>query len=278
MKPFEISPHKISLFRKCAKRYYFEYLDPEIAKIKKQLKKKRPPLETGNFVHDVLTLFFKEPLGRRNAKTMAEILKRVWDGPRGKEYGFRTVEEERRYYQEALAMLKWFVENENLNPSIFALPISPPGRSFDDYLKISFADGLELGGKIDRLDLAEDDRLEVIDYKTGKPDDNFLQLLTYVFLAEGIYGKEVFQAKNIYLKFGNQREIIPEPALREKAREEIIKTAEEIGAENAWKPQVSRLCAYCDYLDFCPAKEEIKKLLGGRFPDEEMAGNQLFEV
>jgi len=274
MKPREISPAKINFFKKCKRLYYFEYLDPQIAPIKKQIKKKRPAMEMGNFIHDALTLFFKEPLGKRTANTMTEILKKLWDGPRGKEYGFKTIEEEREYYQQALAMLKWFVENENLNPPIFALPISPPGKSFDDYLKIPFADDLELGGKIDRIDLAEDGRLEIIDYKTGKPEDNSLQLLTYVFLAEGLYGKEVAKVSNFYLKFHNKKEIVPEESIRQKTRSEIIEAADQIGAEEMWTPNVSRLCAYCDYLNYCPAKEEIKKLLGDKFPDSDRDFNQ----
>ncbi|MFH1451036.1 MAG: PD-(D/E)XK nuclease family protein [bacterium] len=276
MKISEISPHKITLFRQCRQKFYFEYLDPEIAKIKKLLKKKRPPLEMGNLVHDSLTLFFKEPLGKRTSYTMAEILKKLWNGPRGKECGFKSIEDERRYYQDALSMLKWFVENENINPSIFVLPISPPGRSFDDYLTIPFADGLKIGGKIDRVDSAEDGSLEIVDYKTGQPADNFIQLLTYVFLAEHLYGKEVSKASNLYLKSQVWQDVIPEKTLRQKAKDEILEGAEQMNKEEKWSPNVSVLCAYCDYLEYCPAKEEIKKLLGNKFPEpDEGLENQL---
>jgi len=261
MKPKELSPHKIDLFKKCKRWYYFEYLDPEISKIKKQIKKKRPPVEMGNFVHDALTLFFKEPPEKRNWETMAEILKNIWNGPRGKEYGFNSLEEEREYYRGASSMLKWFIENENLKPFIFALPISPPGRSYDDYLKIPFADELELGGKIDRIDLAEDGSLEIIDYKTGKPGNNFLQLLIYVFLAEGLYGKKVSKAMNLYLKTGKKEVTVPEEGIRERARIDILRLAEEIEKEDEWPPKISKLCAFCDYLDYCPAKEEARKFV-----------------
>lgn len=262
MKPKEVSPHKLSLFRKCRKLYYFEYLDPEIAKIKDQIKKKRPPLEMGNFVHDSLTLFFKEPLERRSWETMSEILKNLWSGPRGKEYGFLSIEDERAYYYEALSMLKWFVKNENLNPNIYALPISPPGKSYDDYLKVPFAEEFDLGGKIDRIDLLEDGTLEIIDYKTGKPEDNFLQLLIYVFLAEGLFGKKVSKARNLYLKSGTEGIIVPDEGIKQRAKNDILQIVETIGLEELWDPNISKLCAFCDYLDYCPAKEEIKKFLG----------------
>jgi len=262
MKPKEVSPHKLSMFKHCPKQYHFEYLDPEMAKIKKIIKKKRAPVEMGNFIHDTLTLFFKEPLKNRNWKTMVSILKGQWKGPRGKTYGFKTVEEERDYYEQALKMLSWFIKNENTNPNIFSLPFSPPGNSFDDYIKIPFADDLELGGKIDRLDMAPDGTLEVIDYKTGKPEKNFLQLLTYVFLAEKIYGKPVSKAENIYLKSMNHDAITPTDDLKKQARLEITETVDKIGKETVWTPFVSKLCLYCDYLDYCPAKSEVVKNYG----------------
>jgi len=261
MKTLEISPSKLNLFTQCAKHYYFEYLDPELVPRKKEIKKKRPALEMGNFVHDTLTLFFKKPAQERDWKTMIEILKDVWQGPRGKVGGFNSIEEERGCYQEALAMLKWFFKNENLNPSIFALPVSPPGKSFDDYKKIPFAKNLELGGKIDRVDITSEGALEIIDYKTGKEKDNALQLMIYVFLAEGLFNKLVNKASYLYLKSGNWSPVVPDESLRKQTRKEILETADKINTETEWSPNISKLCAYCDYIDFCPAKEEVIKFI-----------------
>ncbi len=250
-----LSPSKINIYLNCKKQYYFEYLDPEIAKIKKQLKKKKPEMELGSFIHDSLTLFFKEPIEKRNWANMAEILKQVWQGPRGESYGFKTIEQERDFYNQALKMLKWFIKNENIKPDIFALPVSPPGKSFDDYITISFDTDLDLGGKIDRIDKLPNGNLEIIDYKTGKEKDDNLQLLIYVFLAEKIFEKRVEKVKYIYLKTGNCPSITPEIIDKEKAKEKIITIANEIKIEKDWQPNVSRLCDYCDYIAFCPAKK-----------------------
>ena len=259
MKPREVSPSKLNLFLQCPKQYYFEYLDLEIRLIKKQIKKKRPALEMGNCVHDSLVLFFKMPLKDRTWQTMSAILKKVWQGPRGKLWGFNSVEEERKCYQEAMDMLKWFVKNENLNPSIFALPVSPPGKSFDDYKKISFTEDLELGGKIDRVDITPEGSLEIIDYKTGKEKNGTLQLMAYVFLAEGLFDKPVGKASYLYLKSGHWEPVIPDESLRQQTRKEILEIVDRIGMETEWNPNISKLCAYCDYIDFCPVKEEVKK-------------------
>lgn len=251
-----LSPSKISIFLNCHKQYYFEYLDPEIALIKKQLKKKRPEMEMGSFIHSSLTLFFKNPSEQRNWANMAEILKQVWQGPRGETFGFKTIEQERDFYSQALKMLQWFVRNENLKPDIFALPVAPPGKSFDDYITIPFGENLDLGGKIDRIDKLANGNLEIIDYKTGREKDDNLQLLIYVFLAEKIFEKRVEKVKYIYLKSGNIPTITPEITDKEKAKEKIHDIASRIQTEKDWQPNVSRLCDYCDYIAFCPAKKQ----------------------
>jgi len=261
MKPREVSPYKLNLFLKCARQYYFEYLDPQISLIKKQIKKKRPELEMGNCVHDSLTLFFKKPFKERTWQTMSTIFKNVWKGPNEKLWGFNSIEEERQCYRKALAMLKRFFKNENLNPSLFALPISPPGKSFDDYKKIFFTEDFELGGKIDRIDITPEGSLEIIDYKTGKEKNGALQLIAYVFLAEGLFDKPVGKASYLYLKSGKWESVIPDESLRQQMRKEILEIVDKIGMETEWNPNISKLCAYCDYIDFCPAKEEVKKFI-----------------
>lgn len=262
MRPKQVSPSKLDIFLQCAKKYHFEYIDPEMAKIKKQIKKKRPVLEMGTFVHDSLTLFFRLPVEQRTATEMANILKSVWAGPRGEKFGFKSIEEERDYYQQSLEMLNWFVKNEDIQPNIFNLPVSPPGNSFDDYKTVKFTDNLEIGGKLDRVDKVDDGTLEIIDYKTGKEKGDNLQLVIYTFLVEGLYDKKVSRATYIYLKSGRRVSVEPGEDLRAETRRHIIDTVDKIAETKEFKPNISRLCAYCDYLPFCPAKEEIKETLG----------------
>ncbi len=262
MRPDIVSPSKLDIFTQCSKKYHFEYLDPEMAKIKKQIKKKRPVLEMGSLIHDALTVFFKLPYKQRTGKALEKILKNLWQGPRGEKFGFKSIEEERDFYGQSLEMLKWFVENEDINPKIFNLPVSPPGKSFDDYKKVTFGDKLKIGGKLDRVDTLPEGDLEVIDYKTGKEKDNNFQLLFYVFLVEKLFNKKVAKATYIYLKSGRRQSVVPTKELREQTKKYILDTVEQIANEKKWEPNISKLCGYCDYLPYCPAKQEIKETFG----------------
>ena len=66
--------------------------------------------------------------------------------------------------------------------------------------------------------------------------------------------------------------IIPTDNLKKQARSEIIETVNKIGEETAWAPFVSKLCLYCDYLDYCPAKPEVVKNYGERVNEIEKDG------
>ena len=60
------SVSKLELFEKCKKHYYFNYLDPEIAPIKKQFLKPRDYKTKGSAVHGAITLYYHLPKEKRN--------------------------------------------------------------------------------------------------------------------------------------------------------------------------------------------------------------------
>ena len=103
--------------------------------------------------------------------------------------------------------------------------------------------------------------ITLVDYKTGKEKNGTLQLMAYVFLAEGLFNKPVNKASYLYLKSGNWKPVIPDEFLRRRTREEILEIVDRIGMEAEWNPNISKLCAYCDYIDFCPDKEEVRKFI-----------------
>jgi RecB family exonuclease len=118
-----------------------------------------------------------------------------------------------------------------------------------------------LGGKIDRIDITPEGSLEIIDYKTGKEKEGVLQLMAYVFLTEGLFNKPVNKASYLYLKSHNWQSVVPDETLREQTRKEILEIVDKITAETEWKSNISKLCIYCDYIDFCPEKEKVREFI-----------------
>jgi RecB family exonuclease len=265
------SPYSIGLYVKCPKQYYFEYLDnyTSVYPHKKQLKQiqveagKRRELIFGELLHIVLNIFLHQPEAERNEKKLMSLLKENWAGPRGKEGGFPDLEEEREWYRDALKILKEFAKNQPLDPDIAYLPeIEKEGEFVDaNFLKVPLQPGTIIAGKIDRMD-KEKDGYHLIDYKSGRSekDDDF-QLMAYSILAKESLGMPPTKASYLYLRSGNVKSFDPNAEAIERAKERVLKIAGQMKNEEEFSPRPTKMCYYCNYLEFCPAKEEAKKLI-----------------
>ncbi|KKS98216.1 MAG: ATP-dependent DNA helicase PcrA, DNA helicase II / ATP-dependent DNA helicase PcrA [Candidatus Gottesmanbacteria bacterium GW2011_GWA2_43_14] len=127
--------------------------------------------------------------------------------------------------------------------------------------RIKLTPGLKLGGKIDRVDMLTDGRLEIIDYKTGKkPGEkeikNNLQMTVYALAAEdsGIYNKKPEQVvlSFYFLATGDKMSTSRTKADLEKAGEKIIATAKDIDG-SLFEAKVGPWCTFCDFKMICEA-------------------------
>ena len=266
------SPYSIGLYVKCAKQYYFEYLDnytsvyPNKQKIKRiQVEAgKRRELVFGELLHIVLNLFFHLTEEERSEKKLLALLKEVWHGPRGKKGGFPELKDEREWYQEALDILKKFSQTQDLSPTIAYLPeIEKEGEFVDaNFLKVPLQTDIILAGKIDRIDKDSPAGYHLIDHKTGKSErDDEFQLMVYSILAEGALGKPPTKASYLYLRSGNLKSFQPNKEAKADAKARVLKIAEQIKNDKEFPPHPTRICYYCNYVEFCPAKKEVKKLI-----------------
>lgn len=257
-KPFKASNYKLKMYERCPRLYFFEYLDEDIAPIKKQIKQKRPPLEVGNLVHDILFKYYKVPQAQRSAATLLGQLKSAWPRPFGSDWGFANLEEERMWYQDTVAMLKMFYEKQQNDEHLFYVP-DPYSRELT--IDIPLEQGLMLTGRVDRID-EEGDALHVVDYKTGKSeDDDEFQVMTYVLLAKQKFGREVTKASYFYLRTGQMKTFTPSYGAEQVTAERIRRLVETIKLDTQYVAKPSRLCQYCDFLEYCPAKKEVMELL-----------------
>lgn len=274
------SPSSIKLYLNCPRRYYFEYLDNYTSayKNKQKIKQirveagKRKELIFGGILHNILNCFLHLPEDERTKAKLLTFLKEIWTkekGAREKEGGFPDIEEERKWYRQALDILERFHQTQDIFPAIAYLPeIENEGEFVSaNFLKVPLRQASPnepeaiLGGKIDRIDKGKDG-YHLIDYKTGRSerDDDF-QLMAYTILAKEALGMSPTKASYLYLRSGNLKSFDPDKKAIERTKIKVLEIAEQIQKEEEFSPHPTKMCYYCDYLEFCSAKEEAKKII-----------------
>src|SRR5690606_22864712 len=134
--------------------------------------------------------------------------------------GFTSVEQEREHYAQAQSMLKNFLTADR-QQQLIAYTGDP--TNMEAMLQTVIRPDLVLFGRVDRID-QEADGLHVIDYKTGQEQQDELQLLVYVLLAEAALQQPVHRVSYFYLKSGNLASTMPDQALRREVMGRIDQT------------------------------------------------------
>lgn len=248
---------KLGRFEKCPLDYYFFYLDPKW----KGYQKPRDYKTKGIAVHGALTLFYHLPVQERNFQSLKDCLGQAWFSeidltkkpPLGKIGGFNTIGDERRAYLESLKMLKNFFDLKEINPSLFYIPTRDIRDSFEDYESmIQPVDSDDfISGKFDRIDKLEDGTLRIVDFKTGKKNQNRFQLDFYRVLAELNFKIPVSVVSFYYLAKGEIVDFSVSNINLQEIKEKIFKKLKKIKSTKEFSPKPSRLCHYCDFKEIC---------------------------
>jgi putative RecB family exonuclease len=258
---------KLNLFDNCKKQYYFNYLDPEIAPRKKEFIKPRDYKTKGQAVHGAITLFYHLPDKERTLENLKKCLEQAWFSelnsdlkpPLGLLGGFKDIEHEREAYRESLIMLKNFFELKDDKPSLFLIPSKNIKDSFDDYKDMikPIGDKISISGKFDQIDKLENNNLRIIDFKTGKNNQNIFQLEFYKLLAELNFNSKVETVSFYYLGNKKIKNYNAFNIDNEKVREEILEKVETIKNTKKFPPNPTRLCSHCDFQEICPVFKKV---------------------
>jgi putative RecB family exonuclease len=156
------------------------------------------------------------------------------------------------WYAEATALIeRWFTLED-------PRALEPAEREL--YVEADF-DGLTLRGYVDRLDIAPNGAMRVVDYKTGRsPSELFegkalFQMKFYALVLWRLRGEVPRMLQLVYLGNGETVRYSPDEAdLRATERKlralwAAIQRAAETGD---WRPRTSRLCDWCDHRALCP--------------------------
>jgi len=133
--------------------------------------------------------------------------------------------------------------------------------SLEKFFKIKINSELSLTGKIDRVDQLPNNKIEIIDYKTGKkPNDKQLkknlQLSVYALAANdpGLFRKRLSDIRCTFYFFQDMEKVSSEKNQEdlEKVKEEVLKIAAEI-KKNKFLPNVGPWCDFCPFRINCEA-------------------------
>ncbi len=272
------SPSKLAMYGQCPKEYEFNYVDPIQSKMKNRLKNMPeniwPFYTLGKAVHNAITMFYYLPKGERTLKKLKENLMFTWRSevmwnkkpPLGKWGGFMTLEEEREYYRQGLSMLETFFSMAPAGSEFEFLPTQNFRRSIEDYEKLItyLTDDFDISGKFDLVTRNPDGSLNIIDFKTGKKDQpEDLQMTFYRVLAELRFKKPVKNLMLYLLRFGKIIELNNEGTSERDLKGEIIQKIVAVKSATTFSTNVSKLCKFCLFKDFCPERAKVNEMIQG---------------
>src|ERR1700739_586219 len=192
--PRTLTPSKVSAFTSCPLAFRF-------SQIERRPEPPSGPAVKGTLVHAALErLFWYHPAGQRTAAAGPLEVERAWNA-------MQDDEEVVGLGLDHEAGAEFVEDARRLVAHYFRLEDSNEGRAVGVELGVETdLEGLRLRGIIDRLDVTEDGRLIVVDYKTGRaPSERFERgslggVQTYALLCESMLGRAPAEVRLLYLR------------------------------------------------------------------------------
>jgi putative RecB family exonuclease len=248
--PRTLSPSKVTAFTNCPLAFRFSQIErrPEPAS---------PHSVKGTLVHAALEgLFWHHRPGERTPAAAAAELERAWDLLQDDDE-FVQLELEGDGADAFLADARVLVDN------YFCLEDPDEANAIGVELGVeTVVDGMRLRGIIDRLDVAPDGSLIVVDYKTGRaPSERFERgslggVQTYALLCESVLGRAPSEVRLLYLRQPIAiSSVASEQTIRGQRRRTLAvwSAIEKACDAEDFRPHVGPLCDSCNFKASCPA-------------------------
>jgi len=241
-KIIKLSASAVKTYTQCPRKYYFTY-------IKKAPKQKHDYFDLGNVCHKTLEIFHEEYMnnGLSKHKTLNELM------------GFSFKKARQEYKKVSIPIIsdaKKLLINYLSSVKKSGMPIVKGVEASFDF---NIDSNIRIRGFVDRVDIMDDGRFNIIDYKTTKSVqylDDF-QLLVYgLWLKREFTHVDSFKGTYVLLRHNSARkEFDFNYNDVEKVERLLIKCAEQIDNEIRWTPVPTRLCNWCDFKGICPAQQ-----------------------
>jgi putative RecB family exonuclease len=248
--PRTLTPSKVVAFTNCPLAFRF-------SQIERRPEPPSPHAVKGTLVHAALDGLFwhHTPGGRTPASAHAE-LDRCWD----------VLQHDDEYMELALDRgdaEAFLADARTLVDNYFRLEDPNEARAVGIELGVeTVVDGMRLRGIIDRLDVATDGSLIVVDYKTGRaPSERYERrsmggVQTYALLCESLLGRAPAEVRLLYLRQPVAiSSVASEQTIRGQRRRAVaVWTAIERACDaEDFRPHVGPLCDHCHFKTSCPA-------------------------
>jgi len=189
-----ISHSAISDFESCPRLYYLRnlYRNPETGH---KIQVVNPYLTLGTIIHRTIEEINILPPKKRLDVPLTERLERNWQPYAGKEGGFSCQNEEENFKKRALVMLKRVESSKVIRNKSYKMEDKlPKVRLFKEQ-------NLILVGSLDWIEILHSGGFHIIDFKTGRYQENgnSLQLPIYLILASYNFKKPIQKLSYWYL-------------------------------------------------------------------------------
>ncbi len=209
-----VSHSSIGDFLKCPRAYFLRnmYRNPRGKKVNVV----SPSLSLGSAVHETLEGLLAYKTDERFLKPLLETFEENWAKVSGKVGGFsaeggsasggKISDQEMEYKERARKMIQRVDEHRGPLTQL-AVKLKEHGNNMPPNFYLSEPDNIILSGKIDWLQyVPEDNSVKVIDFKTGKYDEDkdSLQLPIYALLLNALQKRKVSGAAYWYIDRENE--------------------------------------------------------------------------
>jgi putative RecB family exonuclease len=247
-----LSPSRAADFLSCPLLYRFRTID-------KLPEPPSPEAVRGTVVHKVLEDLFDLPAASRTPEQAQELITPSWEAILEQE-----PELEAMFPEDGPEIVAWLASCREVLERYFTLEdprrLEPEEREL--YVEALLESKLLLRGYVDRLDVAPDGALRVVDYKTGRsPAEMFegkalFQMRFYALVLWRTRGVVPAMLQLVYLGNGEMLRYVPDEQdlLATQRKVEAIWAAIRLAEQDRdWRPNPGRQCSWCVHQAICPA-------------------------